>query len=88
MNASWDGRVSHTILGPSVTLTCPGFKNNHVLSISLVLFDTGIPSWCMDASWNGRVSCIIYRVTVTLNLTSDLVFRISASGAYLLYYLR
>ena len=28
------------------------------------------------------------RVTVTLTLTSDLVFRIIVSGAYLLYYLR
>ena len=29
-----------------------------------------------------------FRVTVTLTLTSDLVFRIIVSGAYLLYYLR
>ena len=28
------------------------------------------------------------RVTVTLNLTSDLVLRIIMSGTYLLYYLR
>ena len=29
-----------------------------------------------------------FRVTVTLILTSDLVFKIIVSGAYLLYYLR
>ena len=29
-----------------------------------------------------------FRVTVTLTMTSDLVFRIIVSGAYLLYYLR
>ena len=29
-----------------------------------------------------------FRVTVTLIMTSDLVFRIIVSGAYLLYYLR
>ena len=29
-----------------------------------------------------------FRVTVTLTLTSDLVFRKTVSGAYFLYYLR
>ena len=29
-----------------------------------------------------------FRVTLTLTMTSDLVFRIIVSGAYLLYYLR
>ena len=36
----------------------------------------------MDAPWNGGVSCAICLVTVTLTLTSDLVFRIIVFGAY------
>ena len=35
-----------------------------------------------------RSVAYIFRVTVTLTLTSDLVFRIIVSGAYLLYYFR
>ena len=40
----------------------------------------------MDTSWDGGVSHTIFGVTVTL--TSDLVFRIIMSRAYLLHYLR
>ena len=37
----------------------------------------------------GMAECLVpFLVTVTLNLTSDLVFRIIVSGAYPLYYLR
>ena len=38
--------------------------------------------WYVNASWNGGVSEPFW-VTVTLTLTSDLVFRIIVSGAHL-----
>ena len=38
-------------------------------------------------SWDGWSVAYHFRVTVTLTLTSDLVFIIIMSGAYLLYYL-
>ena len=41
--------------------------------------------WCVDVSWDDEVSRTLI-VTVTLNLTSDLVSRnYNESGAYLLY---
>ena len=71
MHAFWDDEVSLTI---------------RVRSISLVLFEIGIPNLvcgcilgCLNVSYH-------FRVTVTL--TSDLVIRIIVSGAYLSYYLR
>ena len=42
--------------------------------------------WCVEASCNDKVSRTIIWVTLTLNLTSDLVFRnCIESGAYILY---
>ena len=54
----------------------------------LILFEMGIPNLlcgCILGWWS-----VVYhlRVTVTLNLTFDLVFRIIISGAYLFYHLR
>ena len=44
--------------------------------------------WCVDASWERSVT-YHNKVTVTLNLTSDLVSRnCIESGAYLLYSMR
>ena len=43
VNASWDGRVSHTIFWVTVTLTSDlFFQNNRVLCISLILFELRI----------------------------------------------
>ena len=45
-NASWDVGVSHTIFGSLSPWPCiwPCFKNNHVRSISPILFEIGIPN--------------------------------------------
>ena len=40
----------------------------------------------MDASWDGEVSRNILGLRVTVTLTSDLVFRIIVSGAYLILF--
>ena len=67
----------------------PSFKNNRVRSISLILFEVGISNLvcgCILGWWS-----VAYHnwITVTLNLTSDLVSRnCIESGAYLLYSLR
>ena len=58
-----------------------------VRSISPIFFEVGIPNLvcgCILGWWSVAYH---FRVTVTLTLTSDLVFRIIVSGAYLLFYL-
>ena len=65
------------------------FKNNRVRSISLILFEVGISNLVRECilGWGS----VVYHnwVTVTLNLTSDLVSRdCIESGAYLLYSFR
>ena len=50
--------------------------------------DVGIPYLVCGYVLGWESVAYHYRVTVTLTLTSDLVFRIIVSGAYLLYYLR
>ena len=66
----------------------PSFKNYCVWSISLIFFELGIPNLVCGCILGKRSVMYHFWVTVTLTLTSDLVFRIIVSGAYLLYFLR
>ena len=59
-----------------------------VRSISPIFFEVGIPNLVCGYILGWRSVAYHFRVTVTLTLTSDLVFRIIVSGAYLFYYLR
>ena len=59
-----------------------------VRSISPIIFEVVIPNLVCGYILGWRSVAYHFRVTVTLTLTSDLVFRIIVSGAYLLYYLR
>ena len=54
--------------------------------ISPILFEVGIPNLMCGCILGWR--SVAYHFWVTVTLTSDLVFRIIMSGAYLLYYLR
>ena len=62
----------------------PSFNNNFVRSISLILFEKGIPILVCECILGWR--SVLYHLWVTVTLTSDLVFRKIVSGAYLLYY--
>ena len=53
-----------------------------------IFFEVGISNYVCGCILGWRSVAYHFRVTVTLTLTSDLVFRIVVSGAYLLYYLR
>ena len=57
-----------------------------VRSISPVFFEVGISNLVCGYILGWR--SVTYHFWVTVTLTSDLVFRIIMSGAYLLYYLR
>ena len=59
-----------------------------VRSISPIFFEVGIPNLVCGYILGWRSVAYHFQVTVTLTLTSDLVFIIIVSGAYLLYYLR
>ena len=59
-----------------------------VRSISPIFFGVGIPNLVCGYILGWRSVAYHFWVTVTLTLTSDLVFRIIVSGVYLLYYLR
>ena len=59
-----------------------------VRSISPIFFEVGIPNLVCGYILGWGSVAYHFRVTVTLTLTSDLVFRKIVSGAYLLYYLR
>ena len=59
-----------------------------VRCISPIFFEVGIPNLMCGCILGWRSVAYHFWVTVTLTLTSDLVFRIIVSGAYLLYYLR
>ena len=59
-----------------------------VRCISPIFFEIGIPNLMCGCILGWRSVAYHFLVTVTLTLTSDLVFRIIVSGAYLLYYLR
>ena len=75
----WEAYSNHT-----VRLSIP-FR---VRCISPIFFEVGIPILeceCILGWWSVAYH---FWVTVTLTFTSDLVFRIILSRAYLLYYLR
>ena len=74
------------ILGHCDLDLLPSFKNYCVWSISLIFFELGIPNLLCGYILGWRSVAYHFRVTVTL--TFDLVFIITVSGAYLLYYLR
>ena len=57
-----------------------------VRCISPIFFEVGIPNLVCGCILGLR--SVAYHFLVTVTLTSDLVFRINVSGAYLLYYLR
>ena len=57
-----------------------------VRSISLLLFEIGIPNLVCECIL-GWLS-VLYHLQVTVTLTTDLVLIIIMSGAYLFYYLR
>ena len=59
-----------------------------VRSISPIFCEVGIPNLVCGYILGWRSVAYHFRVTVILTLTSDLVFRIIVSAAYLLYYLR
>ena len=85
MAASWDGGVSHTILGPCDLDLWPSFSYNCVQNISLIIFELGIPNLvcgCIFGLWS-----VMYHLRVTVILTYDLVSKVIMSGAYLLFIL-
>ena len=59
--------------------------SNLVWCVSPIFFEIGIPNLVCKCilGWQS----VTHHFWVTLTLTSDLVFRIAVSGAYLLYYL-
>ena len=74
---AYSNRTVHPCVRPA------GFR---VRSISPIFFEIGIPNLVCGyiLGWGS----VAYHFRVTVTLTSDLVFRIIVSGAYLLYYLR
>ena len=86
----WEAYSNRTVrpsVSPSVS---PSVRPSRfrVRSISPIFFEVGIPNLVCGYVLGWRSVAYHFRVTVTLTLTSDLVFRIIVSGAYLLYYLR
>ena len=80
----WEAYSNRTVrqsVRPSVCLS-----RFRVRSISPIFFEVGIPNLVCGyiLGWGS----VAYHFRVTVTLTSDLVFRIIVSGAYLLYYLR
>ena len=90
----WEAYSNHTVrpsVSPSVSPSVrPSVRPSRfrVRSISPIFFEVGIPNLVCGYILGWRSVAYHFRVTVTLTLTSDLVFRIIVSGAYLLYYLR
>ena len=86
----WEAYSNRTVrpsVSPSVCPSvCP--SRFRVRSISPIFFEVGIPNLVCGCILGWRSVAYHFWVTVTLTLTSDLVFRIIVSGAYLLYYLR
>ena len=74
----------HIVIALSVSPSVP----LRVRFISPLFFEVGIPILICGYILGWRSVAYHFRVPVTLNFTSDLVFRIIVSGAYLLYYLR
>ena len=80
----WEAYSNRTVR-PSVR-PCVRPSPFRVWSISPIFFEVGIPNLVCGCILGWRSVACHFGVTVTL--TSDLVFRIIVSGAYLLYYLR
>ena len=83
----WEAYSNRTVRPLSVCL-CVRPSRFCVWSISPIFFEEGIPNLVCGCILGWRSVSYHFWVTVTLTLTSDLVFRIIVSGAYLLYYLR
>ena len=71
-----------------IVIKCPSVRPLRVRCISPIFFEVGIPNLVCGCILGWQSVAYYFGVTVTLTLTSDLVFRIILSGAYLLYYLR
>ena len=92
----WQSVVYHFQVTVTLTLTSDlVFYSNHnvrpsvplrVRCISTIFFEVGIPN-LMCGCILGWLT-VVYHFRVTVTLTSDLVFRIIMSGAYILYNLR
>ena len=85
----WEAYSNRTVrpsVSPSVR---PSVRPSRfrVRSISPIFFELGIPNLVCGYILGWRSVAYHFRVTVTLTLTSDLVYIIIISGAYLLYYL-
>ena len=76
----WLSFYSNNNVRPSVPLSCP-------VHISYIFWGRNSKLMC-GCIFGWRSVAYNFWVTVTLTLTSDLVFRIIVSGAYLLHYLR
>ena len=79
----------HIVIALSVRLSvhpCVRPSRFRVQSISPIFFEVGIPNLVCGCILGWR--SVAYHFWVTVTLTSDLVFRIIVSKAYLLYYLR
>ena len=89
----WEAYSNRTVrpsVSPSVSPSVrPSVRPSRfrVRSISPIFFELGIPNLVCGYILGWRSVAYHFRVTVTLTLTSDLVFIIIMSGAYLLYYL-
>ena len=96
MDASWDGGVLHFRVTVTLTLTsdlvfivikCPSVHPSvplRVRCISPIFFEVRIPNLVCGCILGWRSVRYHFWFTVTLTLTSDLVFKIIMSGAYLL----
>ena len=86
----WEAYSNRT-LRPSVrpcVRPCVRLSRFRVRSVSLIFFEVGFPNLVCGYILGWRSVAYHFRVTVTLALTSDLVFRIIVPGAYLLYYMK
>ena len=84
---AYSNRTVRQSVSPSVRPSV-GPSRFRVRSISPIFFEVGIPNLVCGYILGWRSVAYHFRVTVTLTLTSDLVFIIIVSGAYLIYYLR
>ena len=82
----WEAYSNRTVR-PSVR-PCVRPSRFRVRSISPIFFEVGIRNLVCGCILGWGSVAYHFRVTVTLTLTSDLLFRIIVSVAYLLYYLR
>ena len=76
------------VITMSVRPSVPPSVPLRVRCISPIFFEVGNPNLMCGCILGWRSVAYHFWVTVTLTLTSDLVFRIIVSGEYLLYYLR